>query len=90
MTSLELDERSDTQEEEDEEEDEESHWVSIELKDEDDNPVVDEPFEIKLPDGSVRRGRTDEEGKARFEDLAATGECEVRFPRLDGDDWREA
>jgi hypothetical protein len=90
MTSVELDERSDTQEEEEEDEDEESHWVSIELQDEEGNPVVNEPFEIKLPDGSIRRGRTDEEGKARYEDLAQAGECEVRFPRLDGGDWKEA
>ena len=66
----------------DEDESEESHWVAIELKDEDGNPVPGEAYKIKLPDGTIIDGRLDEEGKAKIERLAEGGKCEVTFPKI--------
>lgn len=63
-------------------EDEETHWVGIELKDDDGNPVPKEVYKIKFSDGKVITGRLDEEGKAKVERLPEGGECEVTFPRI--------
>lgn len=65
----------------------ETHWIGIELKDEEGNPVADESFRVKLADGSIKSGRLDAEGKARIEDVPA-GKHEINFPRLHGDDWK--
>jgi hypothetical protein len=65
-----------------EDEDEETHWVGIELKDDDGNPVPKEVYKVKFSDGKVITGRLDEEGKAKVERLLAGGECEVTFPRI--------
>ncbi len=64
------------------EESEESHWVGIELKDEEGNPIPNEAYEIKLPDGKILSGRLDKEGKARVERLEKGGKCDVSFPRI--------
>jgi hypothetical protein len=59
----------------------------LELRDEDGEPVPDERFEARLPDGSVRRGTTDGQGAVCLE-AVPPGTCEVTFPlastRLDG------
>ncbi len=65
-------------------------WIEIELKDEDDNPVPGEQYEITLPDGThVARGTLDQDGLARVEGIDP-GECKVTFPRLDKASWAPA
>ena len=57
-------------------------WIEIELLDEEGQPVPYERYWISLPDGAVREGMLDGNGRAHFGDLDP-GQCEVRFPRLD-------
>lgn len=66
-----------------------NHWISIELKDDKGKPVPNEPFEVKVGDGTITGGSLDDKGKARVEGLPA-GQCEVRFPRLHNSEWRKA
>ena len=70
-------------------EEDETSWISFELKDEDGQPMADEPYKIKLPDGTIREGRLDGEGKARVAGFK-NGQCEICFPRIDGEEWRPA
>ena len=57
-------------------------WIEIKLLDEENRPVPGEPYEIKLPDGSVVEGTLDGEGFARVDGIDP-GSAEVKFPRLD-------
>jgi type VI secretion system secreted protein VgrG len=54
-------------------------WVEIELVDDNGKPVSGERYEIKLPDGSVASGTTDQNGIARVEGFDP-GECQISFP----------
>ncbi len=69
-----------------EEEDEETHWIGIELKDDDGNPMPDEEYRVKLPDGKILSGWLDEEGKAKVEGIPKGGQVEVSFPRIHKDE----
>ncbi len=64
----------------------EKSWIEIELLDEQDKPIPGEPYEVKLPDGSVAHGTLDNKGFARIEGFEP-GQCQVTFPRLDQDVW---
>jgi hypothetical protein len=64
-------------------------WIEIRLVDEDDKPVPDVAYEIKLPDGTTRRGTLDESGSAWIGNIDP-GECQVTFPELDAREWRPA
>ena len=64
-------------------------WVEIQLLDTGGKPVTGVAFEIKLADGTLKSGKTDELGGARFEQIVP-GQCEVKFPELDGGDWKPA
>jgi hypothetical protein len=64
-------------------------WVEIQLVDAAGKPVPGMAYEIKLPDGSIQSGKLDALGKARREEIIP-GQCEVRFPELDGGDWKPA
>lgn len=70
-----------------EEESEETHWVGIELKDDEGNPVPGEAYKVKLPDGTLLSGRLDKDGKAKVEGLPEGGDCDISFPRIHGDEW---
>jgi hypothetical protein len=61
-------------------------WIEIVLLDSDDNPVEGQRYEIQLPDGSVQSGVTGADGMARHDGIPA-GQCQVRFPDLDGTEW---
>lgn len=63
--------------------------LSFELLDADDRPVAHEPYKVKLPDGSILEGRTDEAGKVLVEGLDP-GSCEVSFPLIDKNEWQKA
>ncbi len=61
-------------------------WISIELVDEDGNPLVGEDYEISLSDGSVHKGKT---GKSRFyADQIPEGVCSVKYPNLHKNNWK--
>lgn len=62
------------------------HWIEIELIGEDDKPVPDKKYKLKLPDGTLKEGNLDEKGWAR-EETDPSGTCEVSFPELDKDAW---
>ena len=61
---------------------EETHYIEIELLDEDGKPVADEAYFVELPDGSTKSGRTDAKGFARI-DGVDPGTAKVSFPDLD-------
>lgn len=63
------------------------HWIEIELIGEDDQPVPWERYEVTLPDGTIASGFLDRTGKARVEQVAAAGNCQVTFPDLDAAAW---
>jgi hypothetical protein len=56
-------------------------WVRIEMKDPDGEPYAYEPYKLHLPDGNVREGKLDAEGKA-LERGIPPGNVRVEFPRL--------
>lgn len=68
-------------------EDDKKNWIAIELKDEEDNPVPGEYYEVKLPDGSTVCGTLDDKGTARVDGIDP-GEAEVTFPNLDKEAWQ--
>ena len=61
-------------------------WVAIQLLDHEDNPVAGEAYELTLPDGAVRSGTLNGDGKAEERGIDP-GTCKVRFPGLDADAW---
>lgn len=56
-------------------------WIEIELKDQDDRPVPDEEYILRLPDGEVRKGRLDANGRKKEEHLPP-GRYDVEFPNI--------
>lgn len=61
-------------------------WIEIRLLDDNDKVVADAAYRVKLPDGSIREGKLNENGSARFEDIRH-GVCVVTFPELDEEAW---
>jgi hypothetical protein len=72
--------------EEEETEAEEQTWIEIELVDPNGLPASNERYKLELPDGSVKWGRLNREGKARVERLQP-GSCKVTFPDRDEESW---
>lgn len=64
-------------------------WIAIRLVDESDppKPVPFKRYRIELPDASVREGKLDANGEARFLDIDP-GTCTVSFPDQDASEWR--
>lgn len=62
----------------------EKTWIEIELVDTEGKPVQGERYRIELPDGAVREGRLDHQGRARVDGLEP-GDCDVSFPDLDNE-----
>lgn len=56
-------------------------WIEIDLKDQAGKPIPDQDYELKLPDGSTRKGKLDAKGTAREKDIPP-GPYEVVFPNL--------
>ncbi|MBU0909768.1 MAG: hypothetical protein KKA54_19210 [Proteobacteria bacterium] len=71
---------------EDKNEEEKLHWIGIELKDDEGNPIPDEEYQVKLPDGTIKSGRLDDQGKAKVEGIPEGGTAEVTFPRIHEND----
>ena len=59
---------------------------AIKLIDEDDQPVPDVDYRLKLPSGRIREGRLNAQGMDRVV-LSQGGACGVCFPKLDGNAW---
>lgn len=66
-----------------------TEWIEIVLVDALGEAVADEPYRVQLPDGSLREGRLDAQGRARL-DGVPPGSCQVTFPELDAAEWRRA
>ena len=66
----------------------ESHWVEIQLQDENGQPVPGEPYVVTLPNGEVVQGTLDDNGFARIAVFAEAGDCTVNFPNIDSDAWQ--
>lgn len=67
-----------------------THFLEIELHDEDGEPVPDEEFRVVLPNGEPVRGFLDGDGFQRFGPIEDAGQCEVSFPNLDESAMRRA
>ncbi len=61
-------------------------WVEIRLLDGQKDAVPDIQYRVQLPDASVREGKLDSNGCARFDGIVA-GQCVVTFPELDEQSW---
>jgi hypothetical protein len=54
-------------------------WIEFEFTEADDvTPVPNVPYSVTLPDGAIRKGKLDDEGKVRLEDVPA-GVCQADF-----------
>lgn len=71
---------------EEDEEETPTETMTFELRDNNDEPIAREPYEVRLPDGSTRSGRTGEDGSVQI-DGVEEGEAEVSFPRLQDGEW---
>jgi hypothetical protein len=67
-----------------------THFLEIELRDEEDQPIPNEQYRVTFANGTVREGRLDENGLADFRNLQSGGECQVSFPALDQEAWERA
>jgi hypothetical protein len=56
-----------------------THWIEVRFEDDTGQPLANEPYEVKLADGSVRTGSLDGSGCAYLDGVKA-GVCEVKFP----------
>lgn len=56
-------------------------WIEIELKDEENNPIADEDFLLFLANGEVKKGKTDQNGYIKVEDICP-GSCHIKFPNI--------
>jgi hypothetical protein len=63
-------------------------WIGIVLFDDDEppKPVPFANYKIELPDGAVRTGMLDANGRARLDGIDP-GNCKVSFPSFDRRDW---
>jgi hypothetical protein len=64
-------------------------WVEFQMVDEDGQPVPYVAYDVTLPDGARRTGRLDAKGKVRFDSIDP-GQCLIKFPEIDGREWRPA
>ncbi len=64
-----------------------THWIEIQLVDQDEKPVPGEVYLITLPDGTAQPGTLDDKGLARVDGIDP-GTCKVTFPNLDKEAWK--
>lgn len=63
------------------------YFAEFELVGEDGKGIALEKYRVTLPDGSVREGVTDLQGRIRIDGLESQGSCKISFPELDQDCW---
>jgi hypothetical protein len=61
-------------------------WIRFKLVDQDDKPIPNERYKLKLTDGTLKEGRLDSDGSV-FESGLDPGNCEISFPDLHEKDW---
>jgi hypothetical protein len=61
-------------------------WIEVRLLGEDDSPIPDEAYEIRLPGGELVTGTLDGTGSVRLDGIPP-GTCRISFPNLDKDAW---
>lgn len=58
-------------------------WIEVELLDSNGQPVPNQDYILRLPDGTEKRGQLDGDGKARVEDVPP-GKFRIVFPNWEG------
>jgi hypothetical protein len=66
----------------------ESHWIEVILTTDKGRPWVGK-YKIELPDGRPVEGTTDEDGRARIDQIVA-GSCKFYLPTLPQNSWRKS
>lgn len=67
-----------------------THWLELELVDDEGAPVPNVAYRVEAGDGRVHTGVLDGKGKARVTSIASTAPCRVTFPDLDAREWKAA
>jgi hypothetical protein len=67
----------------------EKTWIEIHLTDDEGDPAAGVKYRVKLPDGTLKEGDLDGDGKARFEGIDP-GSAEVTFPEVHAKEWGAA
>jgi hypothetical protein len=62
-------------------------WVAIELLDDAGHPIANEKYVVTVPEGDVKSGQLDAQGRARIADIDP-GTCKISFPDLHGQEWK--
>lgn len=63
-----------------------THWIAIQLVDEEGHAVPNEDYRITTPDGTVAEGTLDKHGRAKISGIDS-GNCKVSFPNRDANSW---
>ncbi|NVB39014.1 hypothetical protein G6O69_14320 [Pseudenhygromyxa sp. WMMC2535] len=71
---------------EDEDAAEQLDWIEIVVEDEAGRRLANIPYELTLPDGATRRGRTNRQGVARYERILS-GQCTLSLIQHDREAW---
>ena len=61
-------------------------YLAIRLVDEDGNPVDGQSYRVRLPDGSIAKGKLDDSGELWVQNIDP-GQCSVAFPELEKRVW---
>ena len=64
-------------------------WIEFELLDDRGNPIKDTDYVALLPDGSEKKGKTDENGLIKLTDVPP-GKVDIQFPSDEKEDTSEA
>lgn len=64
-----------------------THWIAIQLVDEQGHAVPSEDYRITLPDGTVIEDSLDKNGRAKISGIDP-GNCKVSFPNRDAKVWK--
>jgi hypothetical protein len=63
-------------------------WIEIRLINKKGQPVAGAKYRLKITDGSIEEGTTDEFGSVRVTGIDP-GMCEVSFPEFDAQEWKK-
>jgi hypothetical protein len=64
-------------------------WIEVQLLDQDQNPVPNAKYRLRLPDASISDGNLNDQGMVRIDGIIA-GQCDISFPDIDGREWTPA
>lgn len=66
-----------------------THWIAIQLVDDQGHAVPYEDYRITLPNGTIIEDSLDNHGRTKISGIDS-GACKVSFPNLDQDLWEPA